>query len=170
MSEVETLLINNVTGAHMNLNQVIKNMYMGKSIITTDNIDIYHIIVLCIILTVMGLVITNIFTINIKDRKQIYGLLLSVGASNHDLYIMSWIEIILYALVSFPLGIFLGYAGTKLIYDYTRTILLERFTTMFPIQYTTHGYSFIRNDYIAIINFKFIIIDKKMVNHRFNEK
>lgn len=71
-----------------------------------------------IILFVMFMLIVflyNIFKMSFKEKSKYFGILKSMGATNKQIFMLTMIEVFLYFVIVFPIGILLSFIGTSTI-------------------------------------------------------
>lgn len=115
------------------------NTYLGKSIVSFERLDTSQCMMLACLFVMMFLTIQNIFVIDFKQRQYMFGLMSSMGATFFDLNLMVVLEVILYTLISCPIGLSMGYFGTKFIHDTCISMMLAQrsYTNMFPSPFIT---------------------------------
>ena len=101
---------------------------MGKRI---DN-PVGNVLLFITVITVILLffLISNVMSIIIKERSRQYGVLKSIGAEKKQIFVLSIIEICLYALVAIPAGIALSLIIITFVLDKLEKVL--NINDMFP--------------------------------------
>ena len=108
-----------------------ENLLLGKRI---DN-PVGNVLLFITVITVILLffLISNVMSIIIKERSRQYGVLKSIGAEKKQIFVLSIIEICLYALVAIPAGIALSLIIITFVLDKLEKVL--NINDMFPFTY-----------------------------------